>query len=139
MAERRLRAALRLLLGLATAGVIAACVWLVLLVRHTPDRPPPRARTSDVVVPAPPPVERAYPLPGPGVPGSQPAAVAELPVPPERQLQPVVRIPPKDLRDPSRPPMYTKPLATPPANPVPPNPFNPPPLRMNPERDKPPY
>ncbi|HEY3358222.1 MAG TPA: hypothetical protein VGQ83_33550 [Polyangia bacterium] len=136
VAEKRLRAILRFSLGLAAAAMIAACVWLVLQVRRTPDRPPPREQTSDVVVPPPPPLERAYPRPGPAEAGSQPAVV---PIPPERQLKPVVRILPKDLRDPSRPPMYTKPLAAPPANPTPPNPFNPPPLQMNPERDKPPY
>jgi hypothetical protein len=138
----RLKLAGRVFIGAVLTGVIALAVFLVHEVRKVPTQPPTRERTSDVVVPR---VDRQYPtgsdLFARGAPQSQPAPgpTNEIPIPPERQLQPVKRIMPKDLPDPHNPPQYTKTLAAPPANPTPPNPFVPPPIEMNPDRSKPPY
>lgn len=138
----RLRLAGRALIGAGLVAVAVLAVLLVREVRRVPTAQPIRERSSDVVVPR---TDQANPfrnLAGGGAPQSQPdqPAVAEIPIPPERQLAPVKRIPPEGMRDHNTPsPQYTKTLAAPPANPVPPDPFKPPPMDMNSERSQPPY
>jgi hypothetical protein len=136
----RLRMVLRVVMGIAIAGVMALAVYLVREVRRVPSAPPTRERTSDVVVPHARPWQPGGGILGYRTPTSQPqpapTGAGEIPIPPERQLKPVKRILPKDLPDPSNPPQYTRPLASPPAHPVPPNPFVPPPIRVNPDRSK---
>jgi hypothetical protein len=114
----------------AVAGLIVGGLFLV----HEARRGPNASAVTTAAPPGePPPGRRGPPR---FAPGSQPAPVAEIPIPPERQLPPVVRIPPRDMPDPAHPPQFTKPLAEPNPNPVPPDPFVPPPMVQDPNRGR---